>query len=271
MNPDKKLLKVTRKSQQKRRVRGSGEPNSELFSTIEAYKTLRTNLQFTFKNQKGNVISITSALPHSGKSTIVANIAVAFAQAGYKVLIIDADLRKPRICKFFDLPLSPGLSNYIAGLTDFDNVVRSTKFDNLKVITSGQIPPNPAEILNSVKMEKLILKAREDYDVIFIDTPPVNLVTDAVVVTKYADGSILVVRHYVTTHNELAYAIKSFELVNAKVLGVILNAVDYQKSHGKSYRYYSKSAYYRGGYYSQYSSAYSEPDAKINNTIIDKD
>lgn len=232
--------------------------SSNRFSVVEAYKTIRTNLQFSLTKKTGNTIIITSTLPRDGKSTVVANVGVAFAQIGVKTLIIDADLRKPRMNKFFNIPAVPGLSNHLAGLAPLSEVVQSTNYPNLHVIPSGILPPNPAELIASTAMDRLVESMKEQYDVILMDTPPANIVSDAVVATKFADGVILVVRHSVTTHPDVARAIKSFELVNAKIIGLVLNAVDYSKIYGKRYGSYGKygkySSYGKYGAYGGYGS-----------------
>ncbi|MHB8962492.1 MAG: CpsD/CapB family tyrosine-protein kinase [Saccharofermentanales bacterium] len=218
------------------------------FSVVEAYKTIRTNLQFSFKKKTGNVVVITSTLPRDGKSTVVANISVAFAQTGTKVLVIDCDMRKPRINKFFNIASTPGLSNVLAGLSPLADVIQTTSYPNLSIIASGILPPNPAELISGSVMEDLVEKLRGEFDVIVVDTPPVNIVSDAVVATKFADGVVIVARHVVTTHPELTKAIKSFEFVDAKIFGIILNAVDYSKIYGKRHGGYGQKAYGKNAY-----------------------
>jgi polysaccharide biosynthesis transport protein len=215
---------------------------------VEAYKTIRTNLQFSLKKKTGNVVVITSTLPRDGKSTVAANVGVAFAQIGVKVLVIDADMRKPRLNKFFNISAVPGLSNYLAELAPLSDVMRETSYSNLQVIPSGILPPNPAELLSSSAMEDLINSLRNEYDLILMDTPSANIVSDAMVATKYSDGVVIVVRHQVTTHPEVEKTIKSFEFVNARIMGIVLNAVDMTKMYGKKYGAYGKYKYTYGGY-----------------------
>ena len=217
------------------------------FSVVESYKTLRTNLQFSMTKKGCNVIIITSTMPRDGKSTVAANIAVAFAQTDIKVLIIDCDMRKPRINKFFNIPAVPGLSNTLAGLCKAEAAIHSTEYKNLHIIPSGILPPNPAELLMSTPMEELMDALRLEYDLIILDTPPINIVSDALAVTKIADGVVLVVRHAVTSHPDVEKSIKSLEFVNAKILGIVLNAIDYSKIYGKRY-----GSYYRNGKYGTY-------------------
>lgn len=238
-----------------------GSAYSNRFSVAEAYKTIRTNLQFSLSKKGCNTVIVTSTMPRDGKSTVAANISVAFAQTGSRVLLIDCDMRKPRINKFFNISATPGLSNLLVGLCSLEDTVKQTEYKNLSIITSGIIPPNPAELLNSTAMEDLIESLKSQYDLIIMDTPPINIVSDAVVVTKYAEGVVLVVRHAVTTHPDIEKSIKSFEFVNAKIIGIILNAVDYSKIHGKHYGNYSK----YGRKYDSYGSYgnYAEPSEHI--------
>ncbi len=238
--------------------KGPGAGNR--FSVVEAYKTIRTNLQFSFANKTGNVVIVTSTLPRDGKSTVVANISVAFAQTGMKVLIIDCDMRKPRINKFFNVPSAPGLSNLLAGLSQLSDTIQKTDYKNLSIIASGLLPPNPAELISGAAMDGLIRRLRGEYDVIIVDTPPVNIVSDAVVATKFADGVVIVARHAVTTHPDLGKAIKSFEFVNAKIYGIVLNAVDYAKIYGKHYGGYYRKSYGSYGYGKNSGYEYSSAD-----------
>lgn len=229
------------------------------FSVIEAYKTIRTNLLFFLKKTGGNVFITTSAEPSDGKSTFVTNIAISFSQINKKVLVIDCDMRKPRIHNLLDVKRSPGLSNLLAGLCNLRDVIRKTEFENLFVLPSGSLPPNPAELLTGVVMEELLQALRDTYDIILIDTPPVNIVSDAAIVSKYADGVVLIAKHESTTHNEINKAVKQLGLVDAKILGVILNSVDYSKISGGKYSKYYKRYYKKD--YSQYgTNIYSESE-----------
>jgi capsular exopolysaccharide synthesis family protein len=261
-------------------TKGGSAHTTNRFSVVESYKTLRTNLQFSMTKKGCNVVIITSTLPRDGKSTVAANIAVAFAQTDMRVLLIDADMRKPRLNKFFNIPAVPGLSNILAGLSPVPEGVHSSEFKNLHVIPSGILPPNPAELLMSGAMEDLIAVMRLQYDLILLDTPPVNIVSDAVVVTKYADGVVLVVRHAVTTHPDIERAIKGLEFANAKILGIVLNAIDYAKVYGRRYisnyqktskygAYYGKSGY--GGTYAAQkdSTGASSPPSSADRPLTD--
>lgn len=212
-------------------------------SLAEAYRTLRTNVMFSSIDKSIKSIAITSTGPAEGKSTVSANFAIALAQAGGRVLIIDSDLRKPRIHKLFSLPNNVGLTNILAEHMRWEeNVTSIEALPNLYVMTSGPIPPNPAEILGSEKMMGLISEINEKFDFVILDTPPVGVVTDAAIISSYVDGTILVVASG-NVEIEAAQRAKLLLLkVNANILGVVLN-----KMPTKGARYYKY--YYYGGYY----------------------
>jgi len=212
----------------------------------EAYRVLRTNIQFSGIDKPLKTIVITSAGPMEGKTTTVTNLAVTFAQMGSKVLLIYADLRKPRIHKIFLLPNDTGLTNLLASGRDYSRFIRSTAVPNLDVLVSGIIPPNPSELLNSNAMREFIRKASADYDYIFLDAPPVISVTDASIISTYVDGTILVARSGKVERDALKRAKELLDKVNANIIGVVLNYLDKQS----------------GGYYYDYSYYYSEDGSR---------
>jgi capsular exopolysaccharide synthesis family protein len=215
------------------------------FSVSEAYKAARTNLLFTLQNRKGKRIIVTSASPGEGKTTNCCNLGITLAQTHSKVLIIDCDLRKPTIHKCFLRAGIPGLSEYLAGMTDeIIEIVHDTEYPNLYVICGGTIPPNAAELLSSVKMSVLLNSLPEEYDYILLDTPPVNLFADTLALTAMADGVVLVVKKGQTKHPELEHTLASLKFVNAKVLGMVLNGVG-QGSYGKKLGYKKYRKYYK--------------------------
>lgn len=164
------------------------------FIISEAYKSLRTNLRFTLRWDGCKKIIISSPIPEDGKSTTSTNIAITIAQTGAKVLLIDCDMRKGRLHSFFDLKSAVGVSDTLSGMKDVKDVIQDTSYKNLQVIAIGSIPPNPAELLASVQMEELIKKLEKVYDYIIIDTPPVNVVSDALSLVKLVNGVVIVVR-----------------------------------------------------------------------------
>lgn len=213
-------------------------PNS---ASAEAFRTLRTNIQYSSIDKKVQVVCITSAGPGEGKSTVGSNLAVVMAESGKRTLLIDCDLRKPTIHKAFDLSNSAGLSDLLAGKTVFEKAVHESGIENLQVLTSGTRTPNPSEILSSSKMKKFITALRTIYDFIIIDTPPVLLVTDAQLLAECSDGYLLVLASGQVDKEAAAKAQSLLEKVDAKILGAVLNKFDSAK--GGYYGYYGKSYY----------------------------
>jgi capsular exopolysaccharide synthesis family protein len=206
----------------------------------EGYRTLRTNIDHSTINQKLQIIMVTSSKPGEGKSTTCANMAVAFAQANKRVLLIDADLRKPTQHHLFGTSNRNGLTTALFKQKKLGEVVQHTDVDNLYIVNAGPTPPNPSELLSSPQMASLLEEARKSYDVIVLDTPPIVSVTDAQVVAVKSDGVVLIV-HAGQVSKDLVLKAKSLlEHVNAKLLGVVLNNVN--RSHADSYSYYYGSA-----------------------------
>lgn len=222
------------------------------FSIVEAYKSTRTNLEYALAAEEGcKKIIFTSAMPSEGKTTSCINTAITFALAGAKIVLIDADLRKPKVHMCLELENATGFSNYLAGFAELDDVIQHCK-NGLDVITSGQIPPNPSELLVSPRMEKALLKLSEKYDYVIIDAPPVNIVSDAVSMSKFVTGVAVVVKEDFTTHDALKKALSSLEFANAKILGFILN--DVMASRGYYSKYYKYRYRYKYNYHYKYSS-----------------
>ena len=201
----------------------------------EQYRTIRTNILFSVVDCPLRSLMVTSSAPAEGKSTTVANLAVVFAQQGKKVLLVDADLRKPTVHYTFRKDNHVGLTNVLTKQAPFQAAVKETDVDNLFVLTSGPIPPNPAELLGSSAMEELLAEAYKQFDLVLFDTPPVLAVTDAQILANQCDGTILVV-HSGKTEIEAAQKAKEL-LINAKgkLLGVVLNQ---KKQKESSYYYY---------------------------------
>ncbi|MCM8901696.1 CpsD/CapB family tyrosine-protein kinase [Caldicoprobacter algeriensis] len=204
----------------------------------EAYRILRTNIEFSSTDRKIKVILVTSSGPAEGKSTTAANMAIAMAEANRRVLLIDCDLRKPSIHRMFGLVNIKGLTNILVEGLEYSEITNVTEVENLEVITSGPKPPNPSELLGSQRMKEFLDKVREDYDVIIIDTPPVLPVTDAAVLSQYVDGVVLVAGYGLTTFDAAVQAKASLQKVNARILGVVLNGVPTDKRGGYYYYYY---------------------------------
>ncbi|MGN1318089.1 MAG: CpsD/CapB family tyrosine-protein kinase [Lachnospirales bacterium] len=217
------------------------------FNIKEAYNELRTNVAFSISKKECKVICVTSALASEGKSTTSVNNAITFAKSGKRILLIDCDLRKPTVDKVLNIKSDKGLSDILVSESDIDEAICKQVYENLDVITSGKIPPNPVELISSEIMADTIEKLREKYDYIFIDAPPVNVVTDAALISKYTDGVIVVVRQYVAEKNMVRDAVNKLKFVNAKIIGFVLNDVTSSKTGYGYYKYGKKSRY---GYYS---------------------
>ncbi len=206
----------------------------------EAYRVLRTNLQFSSVDRPLKNIVITSALPEEGKTTTIVNLAMVFAQSGSKTLLIDADLRRPNIHKVFDLFNHIGVTNILAKHDDYKQYLRKVNVENLHVLTSGPIPPNPSELLASQSMQQFIEKVNEDYDIVLMDAPPVGIVTDAAILSTIVDGTILVANSGVIEVDAMQRAKDSLDKVKANIVGVVLNKLTKDVRGG----YYYYDSYY---------------------------
>lgn len=202
----------------------------------EQYRTLRTNLQFSSIDEELKTILVTSSSPSEGKSMTAANLAIVYAQQGKRVLLIDADLRKPTVHYTFRLDNLRGLSNILVNDLQMEIAISSSSVENLDVITSGPIPPNPSELLGSHRMNRFLEELKGLYDMIIFDTPPVLAVTDAQILANIADGSILVIRSKQTDYEEAMKAKEALEPARAKLLGTVLNDRDKEGTH--NYYYY---------------------------------
>lgn len=218
------------------------------FTATEQYKILRANLSFTIpENVKCPIIGVTSSIRGEGKSTTAVNLSYVLAENGKKVLLIDGDLRIPSIAKKMGIESAPGLTNLLMRFESRQLVsFQSSILENWYIIPAGNIPPNPSELLGSAKMEKLLENLSEEFDYIIIDLPPVNIVSDALAISRYITGMILVVREEYTEKKELEACSRQLELSNVKVLGCVMNgAKTGSGSYGKYRRYYKKYKYYR--------------------------
>ena len=209
------------------------EPKSVI---SEQYRAIRTNIEYSNVDQNTKTILVTSSDKNEGKTTTVSNLAVSFANLNKKVLLIDCDLRNASIHKMFRLNNIYGLTDILAKDRAVDKCIQETELENLYVLTAGAIPPNPAEILSSEKMKNLIEDLKNIYDYIFIDTPPIGLVTDAGVLSSFTDGVVLVVKSESVEKKYLEETKKKLDAVDARILGAILNSY---KSEQKDYNYYS--------------------------------
>ena len=208
---------------------------------IEALRSLRTSLHFAMMEAKNNILMISGPAPGIGKSFVSTNFAAVYAKAGKKVLIIDADMRKGYLQRAFGLKWDQGLSDYLSGEIGIDEVVKSTRVENLDVVTRGQVPPNPSELLMHGRLKELLTWASQHYDLVIVDTPPVLAVTDASIVGALAGTTLMVARFSQNTVKEIDVARNRFEQSGIEVKGVIFNAVEKKASSHYGYGYYNYS------------------------------
>lgn len=202
----------------------------------EAYRVLRTNIQYSNVDAPMKSIVITSSGPMEGKTTTIVNLAVTFAQMGSRVLLVDSDLRKPKIHKVFGISNRNGLTNFLAEHDSYLKYIRLCDVANLDIMTSGTIPPNPSELLMSNAMKNFINTVKKDYDLVLLDAPPIGNVTDAAVVSTFVDGTILVANSGKVKIDALKRAKELLDKVNANIIGIVLNKLD-KKSKGNFYYY----------------------------------
>lgn len=209
------------------------------FRIKEAYNLVRAKLLFTTKGEKCPVYVVTSTKSDEGKSINTINIAISFAMAGKKTLLIDADLRNPTLHKYFRKPASPGLSEILAKIQGKVNIVRTEQKD-LFFLAAGEIPPNPAEILGSAAFGELLSYLTEKFDYIFIDTPPMGIVADAAVIKEYVTGYILVVRAMELEYGEVRQTVDKMKSFDINLAGFLLNDVNVTEKNYSDYEYYKR-------------------------------
>lgn len=204
----------------------------------EAFRTLRTNLQFTSPDRELKTVLVTSVGPGDGKSTVSANLAVAWAQSGSRVVLVGCDLRKPILHQIFPMVNAPGLTGHLTGKASLEEVIKPSPVNGLDLIPAGPIPPNPAELLQSKAMNNAIKRLRELYDIIIFDAAPVVAVTDAAVLASQADGTVLVIRAHEVPKDVALHAKTLLDQAKANLIGVILNGVRPQDQKNYQYYYY---------------------------------
>lgn len=211
-------------------------PNSS-FYIQEAYNTLRTNIRFAIPGEGCKKLCLTSGLASEGKSTTILNLAMSFAETGSKVLLIDGDMRRPSLARLLIEKAAPGLSNVLAGFATVEEAIRKDIRPHLDVIFSGEIPPNPLELLGSPQMRELVDSMAANYDYILVDTPPVSIVSDACEVANITDGVLFLVRQNMTEKDAVIRGVRQLELSNARLLGFVLNGMMEDGGKGYKYRY----------------------------------
>ena len=239
------------------------------FAAAESYKLLRTNLQFALPEKECRIIGVTSSIRGEGKSTTSVNLAYTLAQTGKRVLLVDGDMRLPTIAQKLDMAGTPGLSNLLAGLSAERNCLRkSSYFDNWYILPAGDIPPNPSELLGSERMHALLDRYKDVFDYILLDLPPVNIVVDALVITKWTDGVIVVVRENYTDRRALDACMYQVEKLGAKMLGFVMTDADVGGSSYKTYGKYGKR--YGGSDYGYgYESSSADSSDRKNQAFLD--
>jgi len=228
------------------------------FSIVEAYKKMRTNFLFMLGGNK-KIVAFASTIANEGKTTNCLNLAIAFSKVGKRVLVVDVDMRKPQVNNYLNVPLSPGLSDYLGEFTD-EIPICKTEYKEIDVIPAGTLPPSPPELLMTERYAELLEKLREQYDYVFIDTPPVHLVTDLAVFVSKIDGVVFVVREKTVPVSVLKKAVESLQNVGGKVLGFILN--DSERSTAVSKYSYRRRYADKYGYGYGYGYGYSATKAR---------
>ncbi|MEZ3453401.1 MAG: polysaccharide biosynthesis tyrosine autokinase [Oscillospiraceae bacterium] len=225
------------------------------FAITEAYNTARTNIMFAASTSNKKIVAVTSSNPSEGKSTTCANIAISFANAGFKTLLVECDLRKPVMAKSFGVKPKKGLSSILGGFCTVREAICPEVMSNLDIITTGDIPPNPSELLASDSMKIFLKASSDDYDYVFLDTPPVNVVTDSQLMNTEIAGLVFVIREGSTIHPDIQSAIEKIQLANGKALGFVKTFCKPEKSGRYGKKYASKYGYKYGyGYGYGYSS-----------------
>lgn len=222
------------------------------FYTQEEFKALRTNIIFSLPDEKCKVVGMTSGNAREGKSINCLNLAIAFSQTNARVLLVDCDLRLPKLSRLLEIEAVPGISNVLIGMNTLADSIRKTRFDGLDFLPSGDIPPNPSELLGCEKMSHIVDELKGSYDYIFVDLPPINVVADAAVMSKYLSGVVLVVRCGSSKKEDEIRAISQLEFAHANLLGVLMN---FAAGHGGE-KY--KGSKYGDRYYRQYGYGYAK-------------
>ena len=218
------------------------------FAIVEGYKIARTNLVFSLTASENNAVAITSWSKGEGKSTATVNIAISFAKMGKKVLLIDTDLRRPNVHNLLKIGNESGVSEIIGQLNTFEASVNRDVIANLDVLTSGAIPPNPSELLASAAFEQLITRLKEEYDYIIMDTPPLGVVADTLLLKEFVAGYVLVVREKITTHGDIERSLQNIRLADSRILGYL--KVGCSLHHRSGYKKYNNYHYsYNYTYY----------------------
>ncbi len=211
--------------------------DSDNSGIAEAFRKLRTNLQFLSVDNPPRVILVTSSMPSEGKSTTAINLALALAEAEHNVVLVDGDMRRPTLHKYLDLVGPVGVSTVLSGAASLDESLQKTRFPGLTVLTSGSVPPNPSELLGSLAARKLLGELRQKFDYVIVDSTPLLAVTDAAIVAAGADGVLIIARYGQTKRDQLTHAVSSLQSVGAPLLGAVLTLMPTRGGSPYSYSY----------------------------------
>lgn len=208
------------------------------FAIVESYKIARTKLMFSLSAKNNKFVAFISWSKGEGKSTATTNMAISLSEMGARVLLIDVDLRKPNIQNLLKLENRVGFSDVLAGFKNVDDVIHKEVLPSLDVITAGAIPPNPSELISSDRLKTTLEKLKESYDYILLDTPPIGLVTDALLLKEYISGYVMIVREKVTTHGDISKALQFMGIMDAQIIGFLkVGCVGKRNKYGYSYKY----------------------------------
>lgn len=230
-----------KKINEKSELRAETLSDKSKFAIVESYKAARTNIMFSLSADDNKVFAVTSYSKGEGKSTVSANLAISFSKMEKRVLLVDSDLRRPNVHNIFKLENATGLSNIIGKMGNFDEAVHRDVLPNLDILPSGTIPPNPSELICSARFIELVNRLKEQYDYIIFDTPPIGVVSDALLLKDLIAGFVVVLRERSTTHGDIQNLLDSAKLADCKLLGFVKVGCVSNKRRGK-----------RGYYYYQY-------------------
>lgn len=222
--------------------------NDSKFAIVEGYKIARTNLMFSLTANQSNCAAVTSWSKGEGKSTATVNLAISLAKMGKRILLIDTDLRRPNLHNLLKLKNESGLSDVIGQFGDFDQAVHRDVISCLDVLTSGAIPPNPSELLGSSIFEELITRVKQEYDYVIMDTPPLGVVADTLLLKNYVAGYVFVVRERVTSHGDIENALQNIKIADTKIIGFLKVGCDLKAKKGYKKRGYKYGYGYGYGY-----------------------
>ena len=237
-------LRKNKKEHKKSTVTAESLSDKGKFAIVESYKAARTNIMFSLSAADKKSFAVTSYSKGEGKSTVSSNLAISFSKMEKRVLLIDCDLRRPNLHNIFRIDNQLGLSNIIGKMGEFDDIVHKNVLPNLDILPSGTIPPNPSELLCSNRFIHLVQRAKEEYDYIIFDTPPVGVVADALLLKDLVAGFVVVIRERSTTHGDIQNLLESARLADCKLLGFVKVGSSGSKKRGKRGYYYYYYQYY---------------------------